>query len=56
MVFIYGDSFKDHIVAIVYPEEETLKRWCTEKNISKIFNFLNCRMLKYEGNGKARIS
>jgi long-subunit acyl-CoA synthetase (AMP-forming) len=34
MIFITGDSFKNHIVAIVYPEEETVRRYCVENGIA----------------------
>jgi hypothetical protein len=33
MIFIYGDSFKNHIVAIVVPEPSTLEPFCREHNI-----------------------
>lgn len=34
MIFIYGDSFKNHIVAIVSPEPDTLKPYCREHHLS----------------------
>lgn len=33
MIFIYGDSFKNHIVAIVVPEPSTLEPFCVDHNI-----------------------
>jgi long-chain acyl-CoA synthetase len=33
MIFIYGDSFKNHIVAIVVPEPATLEPFCVENGL-----------------------
>jgi long-subunit acyl-CoA synthetase (AMP-forming) len=34
MIFIYGDSFKNHIIAIVCPEPDTLKTFCRDNNLA----------------------
>lgn len=35
MIFIYGDSFKNHIAAIVVPEPATLEPYCVANNLGK---------------------
>ena len=32
-MFIYGDSLKNHIVAIIYPEPITLTEYCKKNNL-----------------------
>lgn len=31
--FVHGDSMMNHIVAIVYPDPEELKKWCLQQGI-----------------------
>ena len=39
-VYLYGDSLRSCVVAIVIPDEETVTKWAKENNVSGSFEEL----------------
>ena len=40
-IFVYGDKCRSYLVAIIVPEKNYLKNWCSKNEIPKI-NYFDC--------------